>query len=90
MALCGAAPTFQGESMKTVAGIVLIILGIVLGVYLGVWVFFIGGIVDVVNAFKADSFPALAFAIGVAKILLAQAVGMITFATCGFIGSRML
>lgn len=48
-------------------GLALLCLG--LGVYVGAWEWFIGGIIDVVEAVKMDDVPAGMVAIGIAKVV---------------------
>ena len=40
--------------MKAFLGLLMILGGVVLGFYVGFWICFIGGIVDIINAFKAS------------------------------------
>jgi len=64
--------------VKTIFGLLLILLGIVLGLWLGVWVCFIGGIVQILEAFKHSPIIALDVAISMAKILVASSVGRLS------------
>jgi uncharacterized membrane protein len=67
--------------MKALMGIVLVLAGIVLGVYVGVWVMFVGGIVAVVEAIKADPVNSLGIAWGIVRIVFASTatVAIISF-----------
>jgi len=76
--------------MKEMVGLMLIIAGIIFGVWAGVWWAFIGGIIDVVQAFKATDISAGAVAIGVAKVFFAGAIGWIAGAVAVFPGWLML
>ena len=75
---------------RLVLGIAVILAGIVLAVWLGLWICFVGGIVDVVEAFLADSFPALAFAIGVVKVVCASFVGWCSFMISVVLGGGII
>lgn len=61
--------------MKTILGLVCIIFGIIFGLWVGIWWAFIGGIIDVVNAFKMTDISAAAVAIGLAKVFFAGFIG---------------
>ena len=61
--------------MQAIVGVFMIMAGIVLGLYLGVWVCFIGGIVDVIEAIRAENLVTINIAVGVAKVVFAQIVG---------------
>jgi hypothetical protein len=63
--------------MKKIFGILLIIAGVILGIYVGVWLCFIGGIVDIINGFKADDLEAINIAIGCAKVFFGSSIGYI-------------
>ena len=76
--------------MKQWLGIILIISGIFVGFYIGVWVFFIGGIVDVIEQIRATVFEAKAIAIGVAKVIFAGLAGAITGGILFIIGRVMM
>ena len=72
--------------MKTI-GVLLLITGLVVGVYVGLWWAFIGGIVDVVEAVRADELVAKDLATGVIKIIFAGPAGWIVglcFAVPGY------
>ena len=63
--------------MVKLFGALIAICGIVLGVYTGFWVMFVGGIVDIIGAFKAPVTDATVVGWAVAKIFLAGIVGAI-------------
>lgn len=54
---------------KMVIGTLLILFGTAFGLYVGVWWAFIGGLVDVINATKSADVPAMAAAVGIAKVI---------------------
>ena len=61
--------------MKTVAGIILIVVGVVFGIWAGfVWAF-VGGIIDVITVIRAPEMVAMDVAIGIAKIMFAGVIG---------------
>lgn len=64
--------------MQDIIGVVMVVAGVVLGLYVGVWLCFIGGIVDVINAIKAEDIIALDIAIGIGKYVFAGAIGMLS------------
>ncbi len=72
--------------MKQVIGMVLIVAGIALGAYMGIWWAFIGGIVDVIQAIRAEHLEAMDVAIGVAKVIFAGLIGWISCALLVFPG----
>lgn len=65
--------------MKMLFGIILILAGIVLAAYVGFWLFFVGGIVTIVNAVKVDPVSATSIAWGAVKILSAGVAGGLSF-----------
>jgi hypothetical protein len=68
----------KGNEMKQIIGAVLMVIGIAVGIYAGFWWAFVGGIVDIVDAVKAENIVAMDIAIGIAKIVFAGAIGTIT------------
>ena len=66
--------------MKLFIGLALIILAIPMAFYVALWLCFIQGIVQVITAVKATPVDALAFAIGLARILGTGLAGWFTFA----------
>ena len=66
------------SGMKSWVGVIMILLGIVLGLYVGIWVMFIGGIVQIIHQIQAPHIEAMQVAIGVARILCASFVGVIS------------
>jgi len=78
---------------QLILGFLVIIAGIVLGVWLGVWVCFVGGIVDVITSFQnfdIDTFPALQFAWGLAKMAISAFVGWGSFLICTVFGGSLI
>lgn len=63
---------------RTFVGVVLMIAGLALAVWAGLWWAFIGGIVQVIDAAKADPVSAIDIAWGVARIVFAGFIGTIT------------
>ena len=72
--------------MRILIGILVIAAGIVLGLYLGLWLCFIGGIVQIVEACKADPVSAFGIAFGIVRILAASFVGWLTVVVVSIIG----
>jgi len=65
--------------MKLIIGLILILGGIIVGVYVGLWIFFIGGIVQIIEQIKSpENVDVLAIAWGIAKIFLAGTVGVLS------------
>jgi uncharacterized membrane protein required for colicin V production len=58
--------------------VALSIAGIVGGIYVGFWLFFIGGIVQIINEVKSTDTNAMIVALGVAKIVFAGLAGGLT------------
>ena len=74
----------------TILGLAIIIASIALGVYVGGWVFFIGGIVQVVEAFKATPIEALDVAFGLLKVVLAATVGSLVAVLGTWFGASLM
>ncbi len=64
--------------MKKVLGWTLIIGGILLGLYVGVYVFFIGGIVSIIEEIKSDDINSMTIAWSVVKLIFASLMGYLT------------
>ncbi len=75
--------------MKRAIGYALIIAGICLGFYLGGWLCFTGGIIDVVEAIRADVLLYNDLGIGMVKVFLAGLAGILS-ALCLVIPGRVL
>ena len=75
--------------MGKIVGMIVAILGIALGVYTGFWVMFVGGIIDIIDVFKAPTTDGGVVAIALLKIFGAGLVGGI-IAWCGIIFGAML
>jgi hypothetical protein len=76
--------------MKTFFGFILVVAGIVFGCYAGIWWAFIGGIVDVITAIRADDLIPMDVVIGVAKVLFAGFIGYASAALLLLPGYSML
>lgn len=61
--------------MGKIVGMIVAILGIALGVYTGFWVMFVGGIIDIIDVFKAPTTDGGLVAIALLKIFGAGLVG---------------
>ena len=66
--------------MKTFIGVLLMVAGIGAGLYFGVWWGFIGGIVSVLNAFKATPIESMPVALGIVRVVFAGVIGWGAFA----------
>ncbi len=75
--------------MKTVIGLVLMIVGVVLGIYLGIWVMFIGGIIQIAKSIQPEVI-AMGIAWGIIRIFLASFVGWGCFIALFGLGKAML
>ena len=60
---------------KGLFGFLMVVAGVIAGLYLGVWWAFIGGIVAVIEAFKATPIEALDAAIAFARIWFSAMIG---------------
>lgn len=67
--------------MKSALGLLLIIVGVALGLYAGLWWAFIGGIVQIVDALKVTPTPAFDIAFGIARIMFAGFIGVVSAMT---------
>ncbi len=61
-----------------VLGVIIMLLGLAFGIYAGFWWAFIGGIIDVVNAVQATPVSGMGIALGVAKVVFASAIGVVS------------
>lgn len=59
-----------------IAGAALAVAGVALGLYCGLWWAFVGGIVDILDAFKAPGLVSMDVAIGVVKIIAARVTAL--------------
>lgn len=74
--------------MKFWIGLLLIIIGVCVGLYAGVWWAFIGGIINVIEAVRAEQLVEMDVACGVAKIVFSGVIGWlsaIAFIAPGFV-----
>lgn len=60
-------------------GLIVMILSIPLGLYVGGWLMFIGGIVQTIEAIKSTPVEAMDIALGIARVVAASFVGVVTF-----------
>lgn len=66
--------------MKVMLGILLCLLAIICGLYVGVWVFFIGGICQVINAIKATPpIDSLNLSVGLIRMIASIFCGIIAY-----------
>ena len=56
--------------MKTILGIIIVILGIALSIYLGIYLMLFGGIMQIIN--NIDPVNAKEIAIGIIKIIFCE------------------
>jgi hypothetical protein len=75
------------NKMRKVIGFIIMVCAVIVGAYAGIVWALIGGIVDVVNAFKAPSVDAWGVGIGVVKILFCSVIGWGTITIGVFIGA---
>jgi len=75
---------------RLILGLLFILLGVFLGLYLGFWICFIGGIIQLVEAFKASPIESIDVALGISKILISGFIGWLSFIFCTIIGSTII
>lgn len=80
----------KDKMMKYLVGMIFILGGVCLGLYLGLWLCFIGGIVQLVEACKADPVSAFGIAFGFVRIVIASFVGWFSFIVCSAIGGVII
>lgn len=68
--------------MKIIISVLIFLFGIALGLYLGLYVLFVGGIVQIIEAFRQPEILPLDVAFGIVKMLFASVVGWISFMIC--------
>ena len=76
--------------MKLIIGLLMVVAGIVLGLYVGLWVCFIGGIVQVIEQLRAEDLVAMKVAIGIAKVVFAGLVGVLSGLVLFLPGSALI
>lgn len=75
---------------RNFVGIILMVAGVALAVYAGLWWAFIGGIIQAVEAVKATPIDAMDLALGIARIVFAGFIGVMTAVVAVFPGYAML
>ena len=76
--------------MKSIIGLMLIIVGLIAGCYVGIWIMFIGGISDIITAVQMSPIPPIDVAIGVAKFIFAWPAAWISFFILGGTGIALI
>lgn len=61
--------------IKTILGIIGVVVGVCLGFYMGVWWAFVGGICMVIEAIRADVLVPQDVAFGIARVIFAGIIG---------------
>ena len=64
---------------KALVPVLIWIVGIILAIYIGFWLMFICGIVQIVEAVKADPVSSWGIAWGIVRVILASFVGWLIF-----------
>lgn len=72
----------KGAIMSFWIGTAIKIIGFLGALYVSIYVMFVGGIVDIIDVFKAESIDSVVLAWGIAKVVLASFVGWIIFRVC--------
>jgi len=76
--------------MKKAIGVLLAVAGFAFGVWAGLWWAFVGGVVQVVEAIKADPVSSVDIALGALRIVFAGFIGTATAFVAVFPGWAML
>ena len=63
--------------MKSIIGVILVIIGILVGLYVGGWLMLVGGIIQIVNSIK-DGVIAGGIGIGVARVVFSSFFGWLS------------
>jgi len=71
-------------------GIVVLAGGIISGLYFGIWVFFIGGVAQIIAAFQHNPIIGIDVGIGAVKILFAGTVAGLCFFVGGIIAKNII
>jgi hypothetical protein len=77
------------ETVYLVTGIALVVFGPIFGLYMGVWWAFIGGIAELIEAVRAVELVPLDVASGIAKIMFAAPIGLVSALIPMTIGSML-
>lgn len=64
--------------MKMILGVLVILAGVIAGIYVGVWVMFIGGIVMIVDAIKANPVDGVDIGLGLLRVCFSAVAGWLT------------
>lgn len=76
--------------MRNMIGVIMICTGIIFGAYLGIWVGFVGGIIQIVNAFQMDPISGMEIGIGVLRIIFCELLFAVGFLLPFIIGSWLI
>ena len=68
----------MNNDWKIFFAIALILSGVVIGVYVGFWLCFVGGIIQVIEAIKADVVVSMDVALGCGRVVFSVACGWIS------------
>ena len=53
---------------RAIIGLLIIVISVLGGLYVGGWIFFVGGIVEVIEAIKATPVEAVGIAVGILQL----------------------
>lgn len=76
--------------MKTLIGVLIIILGVVVGIYVGLVLCLVGGITQLLDAVQQDPVPSRDVAWGVVRILASGVAGMASFWLTAVVGMVLI
>lgn len=62
--------------IRTILGVLLLVLAVPVGLYVGVWLCFILGIVQVIEAVKATPIESMGVAVGIFRIIGSIVIGI--------------
>ena len=90
MAYFNKRPSNGSIITRTILGLLIIVASVLGGLYVGGWIFFVGGIVEVIEAIKATPVEAIGVAVGILKVVLASTVGVLVAVLGAMFGASLL
>ena len=72
--------------MRKIIGYSIIVFGVALGIYVGFWIFFIGGVLAIIDSIKATPTDAFGIALGIGRIVFASFFGWMIVLVTGSLG----
>ena len=75
---------------RAIIGLLIIVISVLGGLYVGEWIFFVGGIVEVIEAIKATPVEAVGIAVGILKVVVAGVAGFTVAIVGAMFGASLI